>query len=192
MGGPTNREGRVEVCVGGRRWRTICTGSQKLAGAICSQMGYIFEGNRGSMTLIQNYTSLTGSAVAVTNTFPHGAFPEYRLNCTQLSNTWHCSLVEQQCDSFVELGVVCRSNEDIYNECSICNTLSPLCTNMGETNLLTTLGTTDNERGTTRAGNSTTFIGIGVLVALLLAVSVGWIVSCVILLRRGHIVHKQQ
>ncbi len=41
--------------------------------------------------------------------------------------------------------------------------------------------------------NSTTFIaGIGVLVALLLAVSVGWIVSCVILLRRGQTVHKQQ
>ncbi len=36
---------------------------------------------------------------------------------------------------------------------------------------------------------STTFIaGIGVLVALLLAVSVGWIVSCVILLRRGQTV----
>ncbi len=43
------------------------------------------------------------------------------------------------------------------------------------------------------ADNSTTFIaGIGVLVALLLAVSVGWIVSCVILLRRGQTVHKQQ
>ncbi len=50
MGGSTDREGRVEVCVGGHmggRWRTVCTGSQELAGAVCSQMGYYtFEGNR--------------------------------------------------------------------------------------------------------------------------------------------------
>ncbi len=45
VGGSTDREGRVEVCVGGKRWRTVCTGSQELAGAVCSQMGYIFEGN---------------------------------------------------------------------------------------------------------------------------------------------------
>ncbi len=46
VGGSTDREGRVEVCVGGRQWRTVCTtGSQELAGAVCSQMGYIFEGN---------------------------------------------------------------------------------------------------------------------------------------------------
>ena len=44
MGGSTDREGRVEVCVGGRRWRTVCTGSQELAGGVCSQLGYIFEG----------------------------------------------------------------------------------------------------------------------------------------------------
>ncbi len=29
MGGSTDREGRVEVCVGGRRWRTVCTGIVK-------------------------------------------------------------------------------------------------------------------------------------------------------------------
>ncbi len=55
--------------------------------------------------------------------------------------------------------------------------------------------TPDNERGIsfTRVDNSTTFSpGIGVLVALLLTISVGWIVSFVILLRRGQTVHKQQ
>ncbi len=78
-------------------------------------MGYIFEGNGGSMTLllipfIYTCRKLSGSS------FPRGAFPEHRLNCTQLSNgTWHCSPVEQQCDSFVELGVVCISYEDITN-----------------------------------------------------------------------------
>ena len=46
VGGSTDREGRVEVCVGSplTLWRTVCTGSQELAGAVCSQMGYIFEG----------------------------------------------------------------------------------------------------------------------------------------------------
>ena len=43
----TDREGRVEVCVVSplNLWRTVCTGSQELAGAVCSQMGYILEGN---------------------------------------------------------------------------------------------------------------------------------------------------
>ncbi len=52
VGGSTDREGRVEVCVSGRQWRTVCTGSQELAETICTQMGYIFEGNGGSMTLL--------------------------------------------------------------------------------------------------------------------------------------------
>ena len=76
MGGSTNREGRVEVCVGGRRWRTVCSGSQELAGAVCSQMGYIFEGNAQIMYCGYNYL-LTASAVALSNSFPRGAFPDY-------------------------------------------------------------------------------------------------------------------
>ncbi|XP_064397195.1 scavenger receptor cysteine-rich type 1 protein M130-like [Halichondria panicea] len=158
VGGSTDREGRVEVCVGGRRWRTVCTGSQELAGTVCSQMGYIFEES------------------PVANSFPPGAFPEYRLNCTQLSNgIWHCSPVKEQCDSFVELGVVCYERSK----------------NSTSTQLPSIARTPGNE-DTTRTGNSTTFIaGIGVLVVLLLAVSVGWIVSCVILLKRGQTVHKQ-
>ncbi|XP_064397194.1 scavenger receptor cysteine-rich type 1 protein M160-like [Halichondria panicea] len=165
VGGSTDREGRVEVCVGGR-WRTVCTGSQDLAGAICSQMGYIFEES------------------TVINSYPPGAFPEYRLNCTQLSNrAWHCSPVEQQCDSFVELGVVCINYEEFYQRS---RNSTPF------TQLPPIECTPSNERGTTCADISTTlFAGIGALVALLLSVSVGWMVSCVILLRRGHPVHKQ-
>ncbi len=53
----------------------------------------------------------------VANSFPPGAFPEYGLNCTQLisNGTWHCSPVEQQCDSFVVVGVVCISYEEFIN-----------------------------------------------------------------------------
>ncbi len=44
MGGSTDREGRVEVCVGGttRRWRTVCTGNQDLevlARGVCLRIG---------------------------------------------------------------------------------------------------------------------------------------------------------
>ena len=138
MGGSTDREGRVEVCVGGRRWRTVCTGSQELAGAVCSQMGYIFEGNTQIMYCGYNDPP-TASAVALPNTFPRGAFPEYRLDCTQLSNgTWHCSPVEQQCDSFVELGVVCKNYEDLYNEWSTKCSMSTIPTNIQVTTELPT------------------------------------------------------
>ncbi len=138
MGGSTDREGRVEVCVGGRRWRTVCTGSQELAGAVCSQMGYIFEGNTKIMYCGYNYLP-TASAVALPNSFPPGAFPEYRLDCTQLSNgTWHCSPVEQQCDSFVELGVVCKNYEDLHSDCSMNCSMSTIPTNIQVTTELPT------------------------------------------------------
>ncbi len=41
VGGSTDREGRVEVCVGGpaSRWRTVCTGSQELARGVCLRIG---------------------------------------------------------------------------------------------------------------------------------------------------------
>ncbi len=109
--------------------------------------------------------------------FPPGAFPEYGLDCTQLSNgTWHCSPVEQQCDIFIELGVICKLPNNTFETTQLPNTLS----------------TSDNQRGSDSTCNDKSIAGIGVLVALLLAVLVGWIVSCVILLRRGHTVHKQQ
>ena len=86
-----------------------------------------------------NVLQLTGSAIALPNSFLPGAFPEYRLDCTQLSNgTWHCSPVEQQCDSFVELEVVCKNYEDLYNDCSRTSTLSTLSTNMQVTTQLPT------------------------------------------------------
>ncbi len=74
--------------------------------------------------------------MAVTNSFPPGAFPEYSLECIQQSNgDFRCALVEQQCDSFVELGVVCKNYEDLRSECSRTSTLS---TNMQVTTELPT------------------------------------------------------
>ena len=40
MGGSTNSEGRVEVCIDGR-WGTVCSDHQEqTAGAVCSQLGF--------------------------------------------------------------------------------------------------------------------------------------------------------
>ncbi len=132
--------------------------------------------------------------MAVTNSFPHGAFPEQSLNCEQSANgVMRCSLVEKQCDSFMELGVVCKNYEDIRNECSGNSTPLTLSSSVHTTTQLPMTTRTPIKSNSTCTDNSTTFIaGIGVLVALLLAVSVGWMVSCVILLRRGQTVHKQQ
>ncbi len=132
--------------------------------------------------------------MAVTDSFPPGAFPEHSLECKrqQSDGDLRCSPVEG-CDSFVELEVICKNYEDLRNECSRTSTLSTLSTSEHATTSLprTTCGPIKSD--STCADNSTTFIaGIGVLVALLLAVSVGWIVSCGILLRRGQTVHKQQ
>ncbi len=136
--------------------------------------------------------------MAVTNSLPPGAFPEYSLECRQQPDMkLQCSLVEQQCDSFVELGVVCKNYEDLRNECS--STLPTFSNSVHANTSLpnTTCGPPiksdfDNSTTIIIVDNSTTFIAvIGVLVSLLLAVSVGWIVSC-ILLRRGQTVHKQQ
>ena len=45
VGGSTSREGRVEVCVNGH-WGTVCDNSQEgIAGAVCSQLGFLTEGN---------------------------------------------------------------------------------------------------------------------------------------------------
>ena len=43
VGGSTNREGRVEVCMNGR-WGTVCNNNQQLAGTVCSQLGYSGDG----------------------------------------------------------------------------------------------------------------------------------------------------
>ncbi len=163
----------------GTQWRTVCTGSQELAGAVCSQMGYLLESNVYRINDITLSCTYLESSVAALNSFPPGAFPEYRLDCDCAGGG--CTVVKANCtNSFMELGVVCKT----------------LRTDMRETTQLPNILCTTNiesESYSTCADNSTTLIaGIGVLVALLLAVSVGWIVSCVILLRRGLTVHKQQ
>ncbi len=123
MGGSTDREGRVEVCVNGTQWRTVCTGRQELAKDVCSQMGYIFEGNGGSMTLLLITLAIpsTGGTVAVNNSFIPGAFPEYRLECTG-GECMYSS--ESKLYQLLHGAWSCLKNyEDIYKECSMNCTL---------------------------------------------------------------------
>ncbi len=59
VGGPTDREGRAEVCVGGTtsRWRTVCTGNQDLAvlaRGVCLRIGIeslVLEGDDHIITI---------------------------------------------------------------------------------------------------------------------------------------------
>ncbi len=56
MGGSTDREGRVEVCVDGR-WRTVCTGNQELARTVCSRIGIdslVLEGDHHNYNYISH------------------------------------------------------------------------------------------------------------------------------------------
>ncbi len=111
--------------------------------------------------------------MALTNSFPPGVFPEYRLDCAQLSNgTWHCSPVEEQCGSFVELEVVCN-NEDI--------------TNMRETTQLPTTSFTDNFTTCTASSGVLATLPlavIAVLVVLQAATMIALISTCVVFKRK--------
>ena len=57
VGGSTDREGRVEVCMG-VRWRTVCTGSQDLAvlaRGVCLRIGIeslVLEGDHHNYNYI--------------------------------------------------------------------------------------------------------------------------------------------
>ncbi len=148
-----------------------------------------------------NYDPQTESTVAVTNSFPPGAFPEHRLDCTQLSNgTWHCSPVEQQCDSFVELGVVCINYEEYY-QCLRNRTLSThfptssegklyyICTCMPKQRSLEFAEMYSTPRETNNNGSSTSLLAvIAVLVVLQAATMIALISTCVVFKRK----HKQK
>ena len=108
------------------------------------------------------------------NSFPPGAFPEYRLNCRHQTNgAWHCSPVEEKWVGFVEFGVVCN-NEDI--------------TNMRETTQLPTTSFTDNFTTCTASSGvvlATLLLAVtAVLVVLQAATMIALISTCVVFKRK--------
>ena len=59
MGGSTEREGRVEVCVDGH-WGTVCNNSlEGVAEAVCSILGLPAQGTlpQDTVCLLRNHTS---------------------------------------------------------------------------------------------------------------------------------------
>ncbi len=130
--------------------------------------------------------------MAAVDTFPRGAFPEYTLNCELTGGNWMCEAVEAQCSSAVEFGVVCKSYEDLCNECLMDKT-QPTCVAPNTVSSATspTPETEEKLNGTT-SFPETYIAGIGILAALLVAVTVGWILSCIVLLRRIQTGLKQQ
>ncbi len=71
VGGSTEREGRVEVCMGGRRWRTVCTGSQDLAvlaRGVCLRIGIeslVLEGDHHNYNYISHLIVITTNSSLV-------------------------------------------------------------------------------------------------------------------------------
>ncbi len=105
--------------------------------------------------------------MATQNTFQSGKFPEYRLNCelTDDGGYWICEATRKECSSAVEYGVVCKTYEELYNDClSSSNT----------------------------AQTTSSMAGIGVLAAVLAGVIVGWIVTSVVLLRKIRVTGGQK
>ncbi len=144
--------------------------------------------------------------MAVTNTFPTG-FPEPRLGISSVHNKpiEHVTIVEEQCASFVELEVVCKNYEDLRSECSRTSTLSKLSTSVHATTQLPitpcalikskSMYCECNKLYVLRNSPPSCTAGIGHWCTGGSVTScISWldIVSCVILLRRGQTVHKQQ
>ena len=115
VGGSTNREGRVEVCVNGR-WGTVCNKSQEgIAGAVCSQLGFAAQGISRNTFWIMYSNLFVYTEARVVTTFPSGFVPISR--CTVQNGQLSCTqITDASCDHSMDLGVVCSTYEQLYNE----------------------------------------------------------------------------
>ena len=202
VNGFTSSEGRVEVCVNGR-WGTVCNNNQQLAEIACSLLGFLSEGRQKGFEDVHDI-SFAG-ATTVNSTFNLGFQPI--INCTVQDEGTFCSLItDASCDHSMDLVVVCRTYEQLYNE---------LLEQRSSTDLSltcpTTCPTTESSDNptlpppnmnsfplTNRTGDvlivcnnesniSTVTFGVvvGVLVAVIVAMVIGWICTCVILKRQS-------
>ena len=189
-------------------------------------------------TSLINFTFYT-AAIAV-NTFQPGFVPIS--SCVVQDGLLNCSqITDASCDHSMDLGVVCRTYEQLYNEllnqcsstdppptsptsvettcstinCSICSTLTngsiphPTATSHPTDTVpphsrtclpcqtITTAAISRNEISTNKASgtepDSTPALGgvVGVLLALLVVLVIGWSLSCVALVKRNSFTQKQ-
>ena len=113
------------------------------------------------------------------------------LKCTELADA--------SCDHFMDLGVVCRTYEQLYNELQdeYSSTDPPLTPprRPSVTRPSTTEGGQTGETGERVEGCvSTQVLGgvVGVLVTVLVVLVIGWSLSCVALVKRNSHTRKQK
>ncbi|XP_064397298.1 scavenger receptor cysteine-rich domain superfamily protein-like isoform X2 [Halichondria panicea] len=183
--GSTPREGRVEVCVGGR-WGTVCSiNHQEITGAVCSELGFPSNG----VEVLRNGTTTEGT-------------PVYSCTLTTSSSLSCTPTVNVNCDHSMDLGVVCKTHQDVIGSVinrTIDQTLQtcPEPTTTSGTNQPAPT-TSEVDQFVTLANNKmmgscpTAALGglIGLLVVVLLGLAIGLTVTCCVLGKRWS--QKQQ
>ncbi|XP_064397393.1 uncharacterized protein LOC135344175 isoform X3 [Halichondria panicea] len=182
VGGSSVREGRVEVCVGGR-WGTVQNNNSQLVEFVCSTLGFPTEGSK----------SVT--------TFGNGTAPIR--SCVIINSIIHCvDIADQSVDNSMDLGVVCKTHQDVISSVinrTINQTLQT-CLEQTMTSGTNQPATTSSEvdQFITLANNEmvgscpTVVLGgvIGLLVVALLGLAIGLTVTCCVLWKRRS--QKQQ
>ncbi|XP_064397408.1 neurotrypsin-like isoform X3 [Halichondria panicea] len=170
VGGSSTREGRVEVCVGGR-WGTVQNNNSQMVEFVCSTLDFPTEGSK-----------------AVT-TFGHGTAPIR--SCVIINSIIHC--VDITDDDSMDLGVVCKTHQDVISSVinrTINQTLQT-CPEQTTTSGTNQPATTSSEvdHFITLANNEmvgscpTVVLGgvIGLLVVALLGLAIGLTITCCVL-----------
>ena len=133
VGGLTNREGRVEVCLDGR-WGTVCGEGwgETEAGLVCSTMGFPARSKHISQTIhtIATYIPLLLTDSTMYQFGGHLVQPIYNLTCSSSeSDLPNCTvtLAPDSCVHSMDLGVRCLSHHEVASKSnSISNESTPL------------------------------------------------------------------
>ncbi len=193
------REGRVEVCVGGR-WGTVQNNNSQLVEFVCSTLGFPTEGRNSELNIVAVSAYYFVGSKSVT-TFGNGTAPIR--SCVIINSIIHCvDIADQSVDNSMDLGVVCKTHQDVISSVinrTINQTLQT-CLEQTMTSGTNQPATTSSEvdQFITLANNEmvgscpTVVLGgvIGLLVVALLGLAIGLTVTCCVLWKRRS--QKQQ
>ncbi|XP_064397179.1 deleted in malignant brain tumors 1 protein-like isoform X3 [Halichondria panicea] len=176
VGGSTDREGRVEVCVGGR-WGTVCGDgwTDREAGLVCSRLGYPQEGAREVRMFGAGFVPINNCSISATN-----------VRCLPLIDGLACNHT-------MDSGVICASFQEAYNITRVAlDQLQEQCLTteaITATTTTTTQPNTNSERITDSVSCNTTVyeVFLGVLIAVIVAMTMGWIITCMVMKRKSGI-----
>ena len=188
------------------RWGTICNNSQEgIAGAVCSQLGFPAEGMfivLWDISLMRLFRTLG----ALTEKDQSNVGGKLVLNCTQLSGgvDINCTKVDNCSSDNIGIRVMCRTYQEIA-ELEINQTIiatRPQCSDP-QSNSHTeapnemncdTAQQNPSQPNVNCDSTSTAALGgvVGVLLALLVVLVIGWSLSCVALMKRNSTTQKQK